>query len=193
MLARLHESELRKPVPIMKISLRRTDILTYMSILFALPTVQGTRLRSEITLPPWSRASKRYHCMRLQFTSITGTLGAAANNVIVASHLDGRLDAVEAANCLDELLTRFPCIDDDLLIRSNLGGTRLLEGDLSASMVAFVHTDERLKSTPDIDPFYRYLVESNRAIAGHLIGDKSAKHNWEVTEKCISGNRAGDA
>jgi len=112
---------------------------------------------------------------------------ASANNVIIASHLDGRLDAVEAVKFLAELLNRFPAVDDDLLICSNVGAMELLGGNLSASMDAFARTDERLGATPDIDPFYRYLVESNRAIAAHLSGERSAKQTWELSGKLISG------
>jgi tetratricopeptide (TPR) repeat protein len=112
---------------------------------------------------------------------------AAANNVVIASHLDRRLSAIEAVTFLDELATRFPNLDDDLLIYSNIGSMKLLGGDIDASLAAFAHTEERLRLTPDMDPFYRYLVESNRAIASHLNGEESAKRNWEMTEQLISG------
>ena len=112
---------------------------------------------------------------------------AAANNAIVASYLDRRLNAKDAAGCLHDLSSRFPNLDDDLLLHSNIGSLKLLANEPNASLIAFDHTQERLKSTPDIDSYYRYLPESNRAIAIHLAGGTHAREIWDACESLIPG------
>ena len=103
---------------------------------------------------------------------------AVANNVVVAALLDGRTEAAEAAVCLRELERRFPRLDDHILITANIGSLELLAGNLPAALDAFDVNTRRLTATPDMDPYYAYLSESNRAIALHLSGLESGAELW---------------
>jgi len=105
---------------------------------------------------------------------------AAANNFVVATVLDNRMMPSEAISCLDELLHRFPQLDDDLLLNSNIGGLAIIDGALDAALAAFARNEERLQSTPNIDPYYRLLSDSNKAIALHLKGSSEGKDLWDA-------------
>ena len=111
---------------------------------------------------------------------------AAANNVIIAAVLDGQTTASDAIECLQELVRRFPDMDDDVLIQSNIGALAILSGDLSTALEFFDANTRRFESTPDIDPYYLYLSDSNRAIALQLSGLPSARQVWDACEPLIA-------
>jgi tetratricopeptide (TPR) repeat protein len=111
---------------------------------------------------------------------------AVANNVIIAAVLDKRMSPAEAVKCLKELIARFPHLDDDLIIYANLGGLEIIGGNPQAALDAFACNNDRLESTPDIDPYYRFLSESNKAIALQLAGAPFAKELWSTCEPLIA-------
>ena len=110
---------------------------------------------------------------------------APANNMIVAAVLDGRIKPSEGATCLGALAERFPNVDDNLLIYSNLGSLELLSGRYDAAIEAFNATRLRLERTPDIDPYYRYHFESNYAIALYLSGEREGEDIWNACQDLI--------
>ncbi|WP_156944627.1 hypothetical protein [Bradyrhizobium sp. Ec3.3] len=110
---------------------------------------------------------------------------AAANNLLVAAVLNDQVSPADAVQSLKELLSRFPQLDDDLIIHSNIGCFEIIGGALESALDAFARNEDRLQSTPDIDPYYRFLSESNRAIALHLKGDVSGKELWTKCECLI--------
>jgi hypothetical protein len=103
---------------------------------------------------------------------------AAANNVVVGAVLEDRMSAPEAVEVLGELLKRFPDLDDDILINSNVGGLAVLFGKLEMALHAFALNAKRFEDSPEIDPYYFYLSESNRAIALQLLGNTAAQDVW---------------
>lgn len=104
---------------------------------------------------------------------------AAANNIVIAAVLDGRMPAAEGAKGLRELSSRFPRLDDDLLLNANIGALEILAGRLDLALDALSLNLPRLQGSPDIDPYYRYHSESNRAIALHLTGAESGVDLWK--------------
>ncbi|MDE2351910.1 MAG: AAA family ATPase [Alphaproteobacteria bacterium] len=104
---------------------------------------------------------------------------AAANNVVVAAVLDGRMLPDEGVECLRELLERYPEMDDDVLLHSNMASLAVLSGQLDLAFRHFDINARRFAETPDIDPYYFYLSEGNRAIALQRISAPSAKDVWD--------------
>ncbi|MFZ5736579.1 MAG: AAA family ATPase [Pseudomonadota bacterium] len=103
---------------------------------------------------------------------------AAANNVIIAAILDGRMTSTEGARSLREVTSRFPNLDDDLILNSNIGAAEIISGDLDSALNSFALNDERLVFAGEIDPYYMYHTESNRAIALHLSGNPNGEIIW---------------
>jgi hypothetical protein len=90
---------------------------------------------------------------------------APANNAIAALMLGGKISVKHAAKCQSEILVKFSDVDDALLLRNNLACFLWLSDRRRDGLKMFRKNLDRISDTPDIDPLYRYLTESNRAIA----------------------------